>query len=98
MPYELFIALRYLKSKRKTGFISLISYISIAGVVIGVAALIIVLSVMNGFESEVRSRFIGTDSHVNVRGFHHKPLENYRTEVLPAIDDIPHIVGKTPYI
>jgi len=98
MSYELFIALRYLKSKRKTGFISLISYISIAGVVIGVAALIIVLSVMNGFESEVRSRFIGTDSHVNVRGFHHKPLENYRTEVIPAIEDIPHIVAKTPYI
>ena len=64
MSYELFIATRYLKSKRRTGFISLISYLSIAGVAIGVAALIIVLSVMNGFETEVRDRIIGADAHI----------------------------------
>ena len=97
MPYELFIALRYLKSKRKTGFISLITYISVAGVVIGVAALIIVLSVMNGFESEVRSRFIGVDAHVKVRSFYHKGLENYES-VMEQIKDIPHIVAMSPYI
>lgn len=93
----MFIALRYLKSKRKTGFISLISYISVAGVVIGVAALIIVLSVMNGFESEVRSRFIGTDAHVKVRAFYHKGLENYQA-VIEQIQDIPHIVAMSPYV
>jgi len=64
MSYELFIASRHLKSKRKTGFISLINYISIAGVMLGVAALIIVLSLMNGFESEIRSRIIGFRAHL----------------------------------
>ena len=66
MLFELFIADRYLRSKRRTGFISLITYISAAGVMIGVAALIIVLSVANGFESEVRSRIIGADAHIKV--------------------------------
>lgn len=97
MSYELFIALRYLKSKRKTGFISLISYISIAGVTIGVAALIIVLSVMNGFESEVRSRFIGVDAHVKVRTFHDRGVEEYQT-IMEKIKDVPHIKAMTPYI
>jgi len=95
--YELFIALRYLKSKRKTGFISLITYISVLGVAIGVAALIIVLSVMNGFETEVRSRFIGVDSHVTVRTFHDRGVENYRS-IMEQVRDIEHIEGMMPYI
>lgn len=97
MSYEMFIALRYLKSKRKTGFISLISYISIAGVTIGVAALIIVLSVMNGFESEVRSRFIGVDAHVKVRTFHDRGIDNYPS-VMQQIENMPHIEAMTPYV
>ena len=97
MSYELFVAARYLKSKRKTGFISLISYISIAGVTIGVAALIIVLSVMNGFESEVRSRFIGVDAHVKVRTFHDKGVTGYQ-KLMQQIKDTPHVVAMTPYV
>ena len=97
MPYEIFIAFRYLKSKRKVGFISLITLISIAGVTIGVAALIIVLSVMNGFESEVRSRFIGINTHVKVRTFHHQGMETYDA-VEHQIRDIPQIVAMSPYI
>jgi lipoprotein-releasing system permease protein len=97
MSYELFIAFRYLKSKRKTGFISLISHISIAGVTIGVAALIIVLSVMNGFESEVRSRFIGVDAHVKVRTFHDKGVKEHE-KIMQQIKDTPHIAGMTPYV
>ena len=97
MSYELFIAFRYLKSKRKTGFISLISYISIAGVTIGVAALIIVLSVMNGFESEVRSRFIGVDAHVKVRTFHDKGVKEPE-KIMQQIKDTPHITAMTTYV
>jgi len=97
MNYELFIALRYLKSKRKTGFISIITYISVAGVVIGVAALIIVLSVMNGFETEVRSRFIGVDAHVHVRTFHDRGVENHKALAM-QIQNIPHIQAMSPYI
>jgi lipoprotein-releasing system permease protein len=97
MSYEFFIAKRYLRSKRQVKFISLITYISIVGVMIGTAALIIVLSVMNGFESEVRSRIIGFDAHVKLRTFHDRGVENY-PEVLDKIRDIPHIVGVAPYI
>ncbi len=67
--FEFFIALRYIRSKRRTAFISTITYLSFFGIAIGVAVLTIVLSVMNGFEYEVKSRFIGNDSHLRVRGY-----------------------------
>lgn len=97
MSYEFFIARRYLKSKRKTGFISLITYISIFGVTIGVAALIIVLSIMNGFESEVRSRIIGFSSHIRLRTFHNQGLDDYK-KIIKQIENFNHIVGISPYI
>jgi len=97
IPFELFVALGYLKSKRKVGFISIITIISVTGVAIGVAALIIVLSVMNGFESEVRSRFIGINTHVKVRTFHHKGMET-KDAVMHQLKTVPHIVAMSPYI
>ncbi|MBN2102535.1 ABC transporter permease [bacterium] len=97
LSYELFIARRYLKSRRKTGFINTITYISILGVTIGVAALIIVLSVMNGFESEVRDRILGFDTHIRLRTFHDRGIEDYRA-VQEIIRDIPEITGMSPYI
>ena len=97
MSYELFIANRYLKSKRKTGFISLITYFSILGVMIGVAALIIVLSIMNGFESEVRSRIIGFGAHIELRTYHNQGIENYQ-EIINKIENYDHIAGISPYI
>jgi lipoprotein-releasing system permease protein len=96
-PYELFIARRYLKSRQKTGFINTITYISILGVAIGVAALIIVLSVMNGFESEVRDRILGFDTHIRLRTFHDQGMEDYQS-VEEKIRSIPEIVGMSPYI
>lgn len=97
MPYELFIAKRYLGTRRKTGFINIITYISVIGVTIGVAALIIVLSVMNGFESEVRSRIIGFDAHLRIRGFYDQGLSDWKG-VSKEIQDVDHIVGLSPYI
>ncbi len=97
IPYELYIAQRYLKTRQRTGFINLITYITILGVTIGVAALIIVLSVMNGFESEVRSRIIGFDSHIRLRTYHNDGLSN-PDSIMEQIADIPHIVGMSPYI
>ena len=97
IPFEFFIAKRYLKARRNTGFINLITYISIFGVTIGVAALIIVLSVMNGFESEVRSKIIGVDTHIRLRTYHDEGIEDYK-EVMEKIKDITHIVGMSPYI
>ncbi|GBD94377.1 lipoprotein-releasing system transmembrane protein LolE [bacterium BMS3Abin05] len=97
MSYEFFIARRYLKAKRKTGFISLITYFSIGGVTIGVAALIIVLSVMNGFEKEVRSRIIGFDAHIRVRTFHNQGIQDWQ-EILNKVLKLKHVTGASPYI
>ena len=67
-PYELFIGLRYTRAKRRNHFISFISLISLMGITLGMTALITVMSVMNGFQEEVRSRILGVASHVQVSG------------------------------
>ncbi|MEZ4485532.1 MAG: ABC transporter permease [Syntrophotaleaceae bacterium] len=67
MGYEWFVSLRYLRAKRKQTFISVISFISIAGVTLGVAALIIVLAVMTGFHDGVRQQILGNVPHVLVQ-------------------------------
>jgi lipoprotein-releasing system permease protein len=66
MPYELFIGLRYLKAKRKSAFVSIITLISTAGVALGVMALIIVLAVMTGFEEDLKDKILGTNAHIVV--------------------------------
>jgi len=58
MPFELFISLRYLKAKRKSTFISIITFISTAGVALGVMALIVVLAVMTGFENDLKEKIL----------------------------------------
>jgi lipoprotein-releasing system permease protein len=68
VQYELFIGLRYTRAKRRNHFISVISLISMLGIALGVAALITVLSVMNGFQKEVRARILSVVSHVQVTG------------------------------
>jgi lipoprotein-releasing system permease protein len=97
MGYEFFIARRYFKSKRKTGFISLITYFSLLGVTIGVFALVVVLSVMNGFESEVRSRFIGFDAHLRLQAFHSQPIAHYDS-LMVQLEGMDHVVGVSPFI
>lgn len=79
MSYEFFIARRYLASKRKTGFVSIFTFISIAGILIGVAALIFVLSMMNGFEKEVRTRIIGTIAHINIFSAKENSFSDYQS-------------------
>ncbi|RLA87072.1 MAG: lipoprotein-releasing system transmembrane subunit LolC, partial [Deltaproteobacteria bacterium] len=64
MSYEMFIGLRYLRAKRKQTFVSLITLISIAGVMVGVTALIVVIAVMNGFKEDLRDKILGVTSHV----------------------------------
>jgi lipoprotein-releasing system permease protein len=67
--YELLVGLRYTRAKRRNHFISFISLISMAGIALGVAALIVVLSVMNGFQKELRARILGVASHVQISSF-----------------------------
>jgi lipoprotein-releasing system permease protein len=96
MSYELFISLRYLQAKRKQVFLSVITFISIAGIFLGVAALIIVLAVMNGFETELRNKILGMNSHVVVMT-HTGPITNYE-QIEKEIRSIKGVVALTPFI
>jgi lipoprotein-releasing system permease protein len=68
LPYELLIGLRYTRAKRRNQFVSFISMISMLGIALGVAALIVVLSVMNGFQTELRGRILAVVSHIQISG------------------------------
>jgi lipoprotein-releasing system permease protein len=97
MKYETFIALRYFRAKRRTGFISIITYVSVIGVVIGVAALNIVLAAFNGFEGEVRNRLISADAHIHVRKFYNQEIEDYQ-KITETIRTVPEVIGASPVI
>ncbi len=96
IPYELFISLRYLKAKRKQTFISIISFISISGVAIGVMALIIVLGVMTGFSDDLRNKILGTKSHLVIDQFG-TGITNYR-EIMEEIEGTEGVISATPTI
>lgn len=95
-PLPLYIGLRYTRAKRRNQFISFISLISIAGIALGVMALIIVLSVMNGFEKELRERILGMASHAQVSGLE-GTLPNWR-EVRKNLESDPRVLGSAPQI
>ena len=96
MNFEWFVCLRYLKAKRKHGFISLISLISIAGVMVGVMALIVVLAVMTGFTSEFRDKILGINSHVVVQDYTGN-ISDYEA-VAATVRAVEGVSGVTPYL
>jgi len=97
VSYELFIAKRYLRSKQTSGFISAIAYIAAGGVVLGVAALIIMLSVTNGFSGEVKDRLIGMNAHVTVQKYYGEMVQN-EGEILAQVEQFAGVKGATPVI
>jgi lipoprotein-releasing system permease protein len=94
--YELELGLRYVRAKRRNSFISFISLISMLGIALGVAALIVVISVMNGFQSELRNRMLATTSHVEVKGFE-APLADWRA-LEPTLRKNPKVDAVAPYV
>ncbi|HLO26827.1 MAG TPA: lipoprotein-releasing ABC transporter permease subunit [Geobacteraceae bacterium] len=96
MPYELFIGLRYLKAKRKSTFISIITLISTAGVALGVMALIIVLAVMTGFEEDLKDKILGTNAHIVVLRSNGS-IDNYAA-VVDRLKGFRGVVAATPFI
>ena len=94
--YEWFICLRYLRAKHKHGFISLISFISVAGITVGVIALIVVLSVYSGFTDGLRDQILGLNSHIVVQqlGGNMPDYKQTREEILQVED----VEGATPYL
>ncbi len=94
--FEIAVGLRYTRAKRRNHFISFITLISMAGIGLGVAALIIVLSVMNGFQQEMRERILGVASHVQVFGSE-DTLANWPA-VVAETSRHPQVVGAAPYV
>jgi lipoprotein-releasing system permease protein len=97
MPYELFISKRYLSAKRKQVFVSVITFISIFGIFLGVAALIIVLAVMNGFEEDLRTKILGIKSHIELTTDMTGPMKDYQ-KVREKIADVEGVIASTPFI
>ncbi len=97
MGYEFFIARRHLGGKRRTGFISVISFLSLAGVTVGVAALLTVISVMNGFQDELRSKILGVTAHVIILRQQNEPIADYPA-VIGVIRANPEVVNCSPFI
>jgi lipoprotein-releasing system permease protein len=95
-PYELFIGLRYTRAKRRNHFISFISLISMLGMALGVAALIVVLSVMNGFQKEIRTRILGIAPHLQI-----SEEGNYLVDwqsALQLMAKYPQVMAAAPFV
>ena len=95
-PLTLFVGLRYLRAKRRNHFISFISLISMMGIALGVATLITVISVMNGFETELRERILGMISHATIQGYDGEFAD--WPGVVERSRKHPEVVGAAPYI
>ena len=95
-PLEVFIGLRYTRAKRRNHFISFISLVSILGIAVGVTALITVISVMNGFDKELKERILGMVSHATIEGVDETVKDWPHALELAAAN--PHVLGAAPYV
>ncbi len=96
MKLELFIAGKYLRAKRKEGFISLITFLSIAGVTVGVMALVIVIAVMSGAETDFRKRILGLEPHIHLMNYAGK-FDKYQS-ILKDLNENDNIKGASPIL
>jgi lipoprotein-releasing system permease protein len=96
MSFELYIAKRYLLARQKQAFISVISLISILGVGLGVASLIVVVGVMNGFSTELRDKILGINAHM-VAAVAGGAMHEYRADMQKA-EAVPGVLGATPFV
>ena len=95
-PYELFIGLRYTRARQRSRFISFISLVSVIGIALGITVLITVLSVMNGFQREVRTRILSVASHIQISGPANS-LADWRA-VADKASQNPEVVAAAPYV
>src|SRR5664279_2703715 len=96
LPYELLVGLRYTRAKRRNHFISFISMISMLGIALGVTALIVVLSVMNGFQTELRGRILAVVAHVEISGASGEMADWPRVAKQAA--EQPGVLAAAPYV
>jgi lipoprotein-releasing system permease protein len=101
LPFEVFVGLRYTRAKRKNHFISFISFTSMIGIALGVLALIVVLSVMNGFQDELRNRILGVASHIEITGPNNQLSDWQHLSQLTMQNktaDQSKVLGAAPYV
>ena len=96
LPYELLVGLRYTRAKRRNHFISFISLASMIGIALGVMALIVVLSVMNGFQKDIRARILGVASHIQISGANER-LANWQDVAAQAMK-FPDVRASAPFV
>ncbi|MDB3892208.1 ABC transporter permease, partial [Alphaproteobacteria bacterium] len=96
-PIERMLAMRYMRSRRAEGFISVIAWFSLAGITLGVATLIIVMSVMNGFRAELIGRILGLNGHVAIYATAQSGIKDYDKLAL-SIAEMPLVIAVTPQI
>ena len=94
---EQMIAFRYIKARRVEGFISVSAWFSLIGIMLGVATLIVVMSVMNGFRTELVDRILGINGHLVVYEKNQPFISNYN-EIINQISDIKNVVAVTPHL
>src|SRR6185503_17540825 len=94
-PLEWFVGLRYLRSRRRRGVVSFMSVASLVGIALGVAALIIILSVMNGLETETRTRLLSVSAHATIAS--RAGVEDWRTWQA-RVAAVPGVAGVAPFV
>src|SRR5215467_11408069 len=97
MRFELFVASRYLRAKRRQAVVGIITIISVIGVAAGVASLIIALAINNGFRQDLQDRLLGSSSHVNLMGTLSEGISNWRP-LLARLEKQPHVLAAAPAI
>jgi lipoprotein-releasing system permease protein len=96
-PYEIYIGLRYLRAKRRQRTISLNTFVSIAGITLGVAALIGTLGIMTGFKEDLQAKILGTTSHIVVQDRTKDGMAGYDA-LVGQVETVPHVMAATPFV
>ena len=97
MPYEIFVGLRYLRAKRRNRTISLNTFVSIAGITLGVAALIGTVGIMTGFKEDIQAKILGTTAHIIVQDRMKDGMADYDSTT-KRIEEVPDVVAATPFV
>ncbi len=95
--YELFLAFRYLKARRKQAFTKIVSFVSVLGIAVGVAALIIALALLTGFQQDIQAKIIGANAHIVVWGFGEAPMVDY-PDVVDTVSGAPGVLSVAPAV
>ncbi|MCD6124067.1 ABC transporter permease [bacterium] len=97
MKFETFIAWRYMTAKHRNRYINVTTIFAVGGILVGVAALLVVLSVMNGLEDEIRQRIINTTAHITIYSYRVEGIDRWK-ERLRVIQDYPDVIAASPFV